>query len=184
MDFPNDLAGGGLHVIGLKQVGNDDDAAGSGGEDLRQGLAGDATDAEGGDLTADFALHGGDFLKADGRAAGFGGSREKRAEADVVEAFGEGGAGLAEGMGGAADEFAGADDFAGGGERAVVLAEVDAVGIEGGGEGGEIVENEGNRRRATRSMVARSLPLARSWRRWAPPANKEAVVVSAFSSGT
>jgi hypothetical protein len=47
-------------------------------------------------------------------------------------------------MGGAADEFAGADDFAGGGERAVILAEVDAVGIKGGSEGGEIVENEGN----------------------------------------
>ncbi len=83
-------------------------------------------------------------MKADGRAAGFGGSGEKRAETDVVKAFCEGGAGLVEGMGGAADEFARTDDFAGGCERAVVLAEVDAVGIEGGGEGGEIIEDEGN----------------------------------------
>ena len=66
--------------------------------------AGDAADAEGGDFRADFALHGGDFIKADGGAAGFGGRGEKRAEADVVEAFGEGGAGLVEGMGGAAEE--------------------------------------------------------------------------------
>ena len=96
-------AGGGLDVGGLEEGGDDDDAAGTGGEDLREGLAGDAADAEGGDLRADFALHGGDFMKADGGAAGFGGSGEKRAEADVVEAFGEGGAGLGEGMGRAAE---------------------------------------------------------------------------------
>ena len=43
--------------------------------------------------------------QADGGAAGFGGSGEKRAEADVVEALGQRGAGLIERMGGAADEF-------------------------------------------------------------------------------
>ncbi len=95
---------GGLDVGGLEEIGDDDDAAGSGGEDLRQGLAGDAADTEGGDFRADFTLHGGDFVEADGGATGFGGGGEKRAEANVVEAFFQGCAGLLQGMGGAADD--------------------------------------------------------------------------------
>ena len=95
--------GGGLDVGSFEEIGDDDDAPGTGGEDLREGLAGDAADAEGGDFPADFALHGGDVVETDGGAAGLGGGGEKRAEADVVEAFGQGGAGLGEGVGGAAD---------------------------------------------------------------------------------
>ena len=41
---------GGLDVGGGEEVGDDDDAAGTGGEDLGEGLAGDAADAEGGDF--------------------------------------------------------------------------------------------------------------------------------------
>lgn len=95
--------GGGLDIGGLEQIGDDDDAAGSGGEDLGERLAGNAADAEGGDLAANFAFHRGDFMEADGGAAGFGGGREKRAETDVVEALFKGIAGLGEGVGGAAD---------------------------------------------------------------------------------
>lgn len=47
-------------------------------------------------------------------------------------------------MGGAADEFPGANDGAGGRKWAVVLTDVDAIGIEFGGEGGEIVQDEGH----------------------------------------
>ena len=92
-----------MDVGGLEEGGDDDDAAGTGGEDGRERFRGDAADAEGGDLTADLALHGGDVEEADGGATGFGRSGEKRTEADVVEAFGEGGAGLGERVGGAAD---------------------------------------------------------------------------------
>jgi hypothetical protein len=139
-----DCPGGGLHIGGLKQGGNDNDASRSGGEDLGQGYRGEATDAEGGDFLADLALHGGDFVEADGGAAGFGGGGEKRAEADVIEALGEGGAGLIQRMSGAADEFARTDDVPGFGERAVVLADVNAIRIDFRSEGGMIVKNERN----------------------------------------
>ena len=95
---------GGFDIVGLEQIGDDDDTAGSSGEDLGERLAGDAADAEGGDLGADFAFHGGDVLEADGGAPDLGGSGKKRAEADVVEAFFQSGAGLGERMSGAADE--------------------------------------------------------------------------------
>ena len=87
-----------------EQVRNDDDAAGTCGENLRERLAGDAADAEGGDFGADFVFHDCDVLEADGGASGLGGGGEKRAEADVVETFFEGGTGLGQGMGGATDE--------------------------------------------------------------------------------
>ena len=88
--------GGGADVWGLEEGGDDDDAVCSGGEDLGEGGGGDAANAEGGEVLADFVLHGGDVLKADGLATGLGGGGEKRAETDVVEALGEGGAGLGE----------------------------------------------------------------------------------------
>ena len=103
-DLAHDLAGGGLDVGGGEQIGDDDDTARAGGDDLRERPPGDAADAEGGDFRTDFTLHGGDFIEADGGAAGLGGRGEKWAEADVVEALGEGGAGLREGMGGAAED--------------------------------------------------------------------------------
>ena len=83
-----------LNVWGLEEGGDDDDAFGSGGEDLGEGGGGDAADAEGGEVLADFALHGGDVLEANGGATGLSGGGKKRAEADVVEALSKGGAGL------------------------------------------------------------------------------------------
>ena len=69
---------------------------------------------------------------------------------------------------------------AGRGERAVVLADVDAVGAEFRGEGGVIVEDERHAGGAAeREQFFRDAPdggevvaLARSWRRSAPPANR------------
>ena len=91
-------------VSGVEEGGDDDDATCTGGEDGGEGFWSDAADAEGGDFSADFAFHGGDFMETDGGTTGFGGGGEKRAEADVVEALGEGGTGLGEGMGGAAED--------------------------------------------------------------------------------
>lgn len=147
-----------MDVLGFEEGGDDDDAAGSGGEDLREGLGGDSADAEGGDFRADFPLHDGDFLEANGGAAELGGGGEKRAESDVVKAFGEGGAGLGERVGGTAEEEFRIVDFGlriwGRGrlkagmnsavQGAVVLADVDAVGAELYGEGGVVVEDEGD----------------------------------------
>lgn len=136
------LAGGGGDVLGLEEVGDDDDAAGSGGEDLGEVAAVDAADAEGGDSRADVSFHFGDLIEPDAGSAEFGGGGKQRAEADVVEALGEGGASLVERVGGAADDHRGADDGAGLGERAIVLPEVESVGAEFRGELGEVIEDE------------------------------------------
>ena len=146
-----DGPGGGLDIRGLKQGGDDHDAASSGGEDLRQGFRGDAADAEGGDFPTGIAFHDRDFMKADGGAAGFGGGGKQRAEADVVESSLEGGPGLFQGVGGAAEEKCGVrsagcgmEESAGFGERTIVLADVDTVTIQCGGEGRVVVEDEGD----------------------------------------
>jgi hypothetical protein len=53
-------------------------------------------------------------------------------------------------MSGAPNNFSRPNDLPGVGEWAIVLADVDAVGINGGGEFGEIVENEGDFRFAAK----------------------------------
>ncbi len=63
----------------------------------------------------------------------FGGGGEGGAGAEVVGSVEAGAAGLVEGVRGDADEFAGAEEGAGVLEGEVVLAEVDAVGVGGGG---------------------------------------------------
>lgn len=85
-------------------MGDDDDTVSAGGEGLRKSFGGYAADAEDGDLLADGGLDGGDVFKTDTGATFFGGGGKERAEADVVEALGEGGLGLDWGMGGTAVE--------------------------------------------------------------------------------
>jgi hypothetical protein len=150
-------ASGGLDVCCLEEGGNDHDTVCSGGEDLGKRGGGDAANAKSREMLANFVLHDGDVLESDGRATGLGGSGEKRAEADIVESLDKGGASLVEGVGGAADEErARMGDgrwkkaagkmrpafFEGLGEAAVVLADMDAIGADGGGEFREVVEDE------------------------------------------
>src|SRR5690606_4361180 len=76
----------------------------AGGEDLGEVGPFNAADAEDGNSPADFVLDSGDVIQTDAGAALFGRGGEERTEADVVEAFFQGGAGLAGRMGRAAEE--------------------------------------------------------------------------------
>ena len=89
---PQRLPRGRLRIGGGEQGRDDDDPAGSGGEHGGQGFFVHAADAEDGPSNKTVNL--GDVVQSDGRATGFGGGGEKRAEAEVVEAFGFGGRGL------------------------------------------------------------------------------------------
>jgi hypothetical protein len=68
----------------------------------------------------------------------------KRAASDVVRAVGQRLLRLGEAVGGAADDHVRADPTTDIVDRAVVLADVDAVGAKFGSEGGEIVQDEGH----------------------------------------
>lgn len=103
-DAASRRAGRIFNILGPKKITDDHDASGSGGEDFWEVGALDAADAEGGDSRPNAALHFRDVGQANAGTAGLGGSGEKRAEADVIEAFRKGSLGLGEGMGGAAEK--------------------------------------------------------------------------------
>ena len=140
------LSAVGGNVHSLQDSRNDDDALRSGGEDLGEVFAFDAADAENGKrgVAVDLGYVG----RADRRVVRLGGSRKKRAKADVVGLLSKSGAGLRGTVGGEADELAGADEAAGFGDGLVVLTDMHAVRTCGADEFGVVVEDEGNSRLA------------------------------------
>ena len=81
-----------------------------------------------------------DQLEADRGTALLGRRLPDRADADVVDPLGVGD--LLLGVGREADDRVGAEDLAGLGDRDVVLADVDPVGVAGAGQAGIVVDDE------------------------------------------
>ena len=125
----------------MKEGADDGDGVGAGLDDAGGVREGDAADGdersagEGAGLAKEIEAD-------DGVGVGFGGGGEDRADGEVVDGLGEGGAELGEGVGGQAEDLAGGEDAAGvcGGE--VGLTDVGAVGCGKEGEVDAIIEEE------------------------------------------
>lgn len=128
-------------VIGGEERGDNRDGVGAGANDLGDVLGVDSADGDDGQFAFMFCL--GDFFQPAGDGVGFCGGGKEGAHGAIICAVLLGLPGFLGGvMAGCADDCVGSDDFSCGLQVHVILAEVDSVRADLGGEARMVVDDK------------------------------------------